>query len=274
MKKYLLLIILILFSSSSFSQDDADAMTKLKNVKELFEMGLVSQKEYDSIAKNLTQIILNTKVNSDVESNPESSSEEGFFSQGVKLTPERFADTKTDIIGTALTSGIVGGGIKSYLIGSKSPNVLKFTSDSLPIKLKNRDKKKYNSKEDQFVGEFDDNFGSITINLNIKESEIFTGIANQFLFSAIQSPNDFALVKLKKPMNSNNGGRVLKTGSMSLVSGYRMNIKPNVMIPFEWKSLDKRSFEISVRLNKGEYAFVYIGGNAYTYTSLYTFSLQ
>ena len=50
----------MLFSSSSFSQDDADAMTKLKNVKELFEMGLVSQKEYDSIAKNLTQIILNT----------------------------------------------------------------------------------------------------------------------------------------------------------------------------------------------------------------------
>jgi len=82
MKKYLLLIILILFSSSSFSQDDSDAMTKLKNVKEVFEMGLVSQKEYDSIAKNLTQIILNTKVDSDVESNPESSSEEGFFRAG------------------------------------------------------------------------------------------------------------------------------------------------------------------------------------------------
>ena len=93
-------------------------------------------------------------------------------------------------------------------------------------------------------------------------------------FSAIQSPNDFALVKLKKPMNSNKGGRVVKTGSMSLVSGYRLNIKPNVMIPFEWKETAKRSFEITARLNKGEYAFIYIGANTYTYTSLYTFSLN
>ena len=46
MKKYLLLIILILFSSSSFSQDDADAMTKLKNVKELFEMGFLKSKKF------------------------------------------------------------------------------------------------------------------------------------------------------------------------------------------------------------------------------------
>ena len=258
MKKYLILSVLVFMTANSFAQEDTDAMTKLKNVKELFDLGLISQQEYDSVSQNLTQIILNSKVVSDVENNPESTAEEGFFSQGVKLTPERFADTTTDVIGTALTSGIVGGGIKSYLIGSKSPNVLKFTSDSLPIKLKNRDKKKYNSKEDQFVGEFDDDFGSITINLNIKESEIFTGIANQFLFSAIQSPNDFALVKLKKPLNSNRGGRVVKTGSMSLVSGYRLNIKPNVMIPFEWKNLDKRSFEITARLNRGEYAFVYI----------------
>ena len=273
MKKYLLLIILILFSSSSFSQDDADAMTKLKNVKELFEMGLVSQKEYDSIAKNLTQIILNTKVDSDVESNPESSSEEGFFSQGVKLTPERFVDTRTDVLGTALTSGILGGGIKSYLMNEKSPNVIKLTPDGEPVNLKKRDQKKYLNDEDQ-LGKIDTEFGQVIFNLSINESEVFSGIANQFLFSAIQSPNDFALVKLRKPFNKNRGGRVVKTGSMSLASGYTLNIKSNVMIPFEWKNLEKRSFEITSRLNRGEYAFVYIGGNAYTNTTLYSFSLQ
>jgi hypothetical protein len=269
MKRFLL-VVAILISFNGLSQDNTDAMTKLKNTKELYEMGLVSKAEYDSISKDLTKIILNTKVESDIKDNPESNIQEGFYSQGVSLTPERFADTTIDILGAALTSGIAGGGIKSYLIGYKSPNVLEFQSDGLPFEMKNRDKKKYNTKEDQF----DKDFGQIKFNLRINESEIFDGIANQFLFSAIQSPNDFALVKLKRPSNTNKGGRVVKTGSMSLVSGYRLNIKSNIMIPFEWKEISPRNFEISVRLNRGEYAFVYIGANTYTYSSVYTFSLQ
>ena len=273
MKRFLL-IATILISFNGLSQDNTDAMTKLKNTKELYEMGLISKTEYDSISKDLTKIILNTKVESDLKDNPESSIKEGFFSQGVSLTPERFADTTTDIIGTALTSGIIGGGTKSYLIGDKSPNVLEFQSDGLPVEIKNRDKKKYNTKEDQFANDFDNDFGQIKFNLRINESEIFNGIANQFLFSSIQSPNDFALVKLKIPNNTNKGGRVVKTGSMSLASGFRLNIKSNIMIPFEWKEISPRNFEISVRLNRGEYTFLYIGANTYTYSSLYTFSLQ
>ncbi len=273
MKKYLILSVLVFMTSNSFAQEDTDAMSKLKNVKELFDLGLISQQEYDSVSQNLTQIILNSKVVSDVENNPESTAEEGFFSQGVKLTPERFIDTRTDVLGTALTGGIVGGGIKSYLMNEKSPNVIKLRPDGEPINLKNRDKKKYLNDEDQ-IGNLDTEFGQVTFSLRINESEVFSGIANQFLFSAIQSPNDFALVKLKKPINQNRGGRFVKTGSMSLASGYTLNIKSNIMIPFEWKNLAKRSFEITARLNRGEYAFIYVGGNAYTNTTLYTFSLQ
>ena len=58
MKKYLILSVLVFITTNSFAQQDTDAMTKLKNVKELFDLGLISQQEYDSVSKNLTQIIL------------------------------------------------------------------------------------------------------------------------------------------------------------------------------------------------------------------------
>ena len=47
MKKLILLLILIPFVS--FGQTNSEAMKKLQNSKELLEMGLITQKEFDQI---------------------------------------------------------------------------------------------------------------------------------------------------------------------------------------------------------------------------------
>lgn len=281
MKKYFLTAFLVCLSSITISQEDTNAITKLRNVKELFEMGLISQSDFDSISKNLTQIILNQNITSSSKKTEEKIEEEGFFFDNKKIIPERFVDTQTDLLGTALTGGILGGGIRSYLIGQNSPNKVKFESDGQPANLKRRELKKFETVEldqvsiDNNVYIKDDlDFGNVTFTLKIGPSKLATGIADQFFFSVVQSPIDFALVKLKKPFNTSRGGRFLQTGSMSLVDGYRMTVKPNLMIPFEWKEVSPNTFEISARLNRGEYAFVFVGTVAYVNNSLFTFSLE
>jgi hypothetical protein len=58
-----------MFSTMSYSQDSDAVMLKLKNVKELFEMDLITKHEYDSISNKLKDLILSQKVNSNDSEN-------------------------------------------------------------------------------------------------------------------------------------------------------------------------------------------------------------
>ena len=59
--KRLLLIILVLSITFSFSQDNGEIVNKIKDLKELLDMNVISQKEYDSITKILVNNLVNQK---------------------------------------------------------------------------------------------------------------------------------------------------------------------------------------------------------------------
>ena len=136
------------------AQTQSEAMVKLKNIKELLEMELISQKEFDSISQELKNIILNSKV--------EDNRPNGFYIGDNEIIPERFAESKTDVVGIIITGGLAGGETKSYLLGADSKYTLDINKQVLTLRI-NRDS----------------NSGNIPI---------------QQFFSDIQSPNDFALV--------------------------------------------------------------------------------
>ena len=207
MKKLLLLLLLI--PLVSFGQTNSEAMKKLKNSKELLEMGLITQKEFDSIAVSLKDIILNSKVVK------EEIPDDGFYITNKKLIPEKFAESKTDIWGAALTGGIGGGATKSYLIGLTSRNKLKIKNQELTLKINQ--------------------------NVDVAGNKL-SNISTQQFFSDAQSPNDFALVKLNT--NIKKEERWIKTGSMSLAGGISFQIKKKLYIDFEWEELENNTFKI------------------------------
>ena len=53
-------------------------------------MELISQKEFDSISQELKNIILNSKV--------EDNRPNGFYIGDNEIIPERFAESKTDVV--------------------------------------------------------------------------------------------------------------------------------------------------------------------------------
>jgi len=63
MTKHILIIFLFSFHLS-FSQTDSPLVDKIKNIKELYDMNLISKKEYDSITNILVKDIVNQKSNS------------------------------------------------------------------------------------------------------------------------------------------------------------------------------------------------------------------
>ncbi len=65
-KKILLLILLVPSFGISFSQSNDAIVSKLKNVKELLEMDLITQDEFDSISKNLVELIMNSNNSSNI----------------------------------------------------------------------------------------------------------------------------------------------------------------------------------------------------------------
>ena len=237
MKKLILLLILIPFIS--FGQTNSEAMKKLQNSKELLEMELITQKEFDSIAVYLKDIILNSKVVK------EEILDDGFYITNKKLIPEKFAESKINIWGAALTMGIGGGGIKSYLSGLTSRNKLKVKNQELTLKINQ--------------------------NVDVAGNKISNISAQQF-FSDAQSPNDFALVKLNT--NIKKEERWIKTGSMSLAGGYSFQIKKKLYIDFEWEELENNTFKIKTNLEPDNYAFVFIGTSAYSNNSIFTFTVE
>ena len=213
-------------------------MEKFKNIKDLYELEMITQEEFDSIAKQLKEIILNSKVEN------KNSKIDGFYIGEKRLIPERFAESKTDILGAALTYGSAGGSTKLYLSGAVSRNVQ--TSGSQVFTL------------------------LINQNVDLAWNNLST-FQNQQFFSEIQSPNDFALVKL----NSNVRGkeRWIKTGSMSLAGGYSFQVKKKQYIKFEWEEVKPTLFKITSRLPIGQYAFIFVRQSSYSNNAIYTFSI-
>lgn len=223
----------------SISQTNSEAMKKLQNSKELLEMGLITQKEFDSIANYLKDIILNSKV---VEKETEP---DGFYIGNERVIPEKFAESKTDIWGAALTGGIAGGGTKSVLVGLSSKNKLFIDNQEFTLRI-NR-------------------------NVDVAGNNL-SSISKQQFFSDAQSPNDFALVKLNT--NVKKQERWIKTGSMSLASGYTFQIKKKEYIEFEWEELETNVYKIKTNLEQGNYAFVFIGTSAFSNNAIYTFTVD
>ena len=202
-------------------------------------MELITQKEFDSIAVTLKDIILNSKIVK------EEIPDDGFYITNKKLIPEKFAESKTNIWAAALTMGIGGGGTKSYLIGLTSKNKLKVKNQELTLKINQ--------------------------NVDVAGNKI-SNISSQQFFSDAQSPNDFALVKLNT--NIKKKERWIKTGSMSLAGGFSFQIKKKLYIDFEWEELENNTFKIKTNLEPDNYAFVFIGTSAYSNNSIFTFTVE
>jgi len=241
MKK--LLIILLCLPIIGFGQTSEDAMQKLRNVKELLELNLITQIEYDSISVELKNIIINS--NSEVKKTS-SNIDDGFYYNGNIIYPEKFSESKTDYLGTALTYGLAGGGTKSYL--NKQSSKTKIDIDNQEFILQ------------------------ITKNVDLA-GNTQSNIALQQFFSTVQSPQDFALIRFK--IKKTTEQRWIKTGSVNLLEGYTFAINSKEYLDFDWERLPElRGFKIQTELTSGEYAFVFIGTSAYSQNAIYTFSIE
>ena len=233
------LFIIFLLPISMLSQNSEEAVKKLKSVKELFDLELISKKEYDSIANSLKDVIINSKLTK------REKVKDGFFIGEKTLFPEKFSESKTDIIGYALTSGLVGGGTKSYLSGLSSEYRLN-TNDKIILRI--------NQNQD-FSG------------------NSYSNIAYQQFFSVAQSPKDFALVKLNVSKKKNS--RWIKTGSMSLADGYSFTVNTKKHLEFDYiRKEAENEFELSFNLKDGQYAFIFIGTSAYSNNAVFAFEID
>ena len=241
MKKLLLILLCLPFIG--FGQTSEDAMQKLRNVKELLELNLITQIEYDSISVELKNIIINS--NSEVKKTS-SNIDDGFYYNGNIIYPEKFSESKTDYLGTALTYGLAGGGTKSYLNNQSS-------------------KTKIDIDNQEFILQ-------ITKNVDLA-GNTQSNIALQQFFSTVQSPQDFALIRFK--IKKTTEQRWIKTGSVNLLEGYTFAINSKEYLDFDWERLPElRGFKIQTELTSGEYAFVFIGTSAYSQNAIYTFSIE
>ena len=238
-----LLLILLCLPFIGFGQTSEDAMQKLRNVKELLELNLITQIEYDSISVELKNIIINS--NSEVKK-ISSNIDDGFYYNGNIIYPEKFSESKTDYLGSALTYGLAGGGTKSYLNNKSS-------------------KTKIDIDNQEFILQ-------ITKNVDLA-GNTQSNIALQQFFSTVQSPQDFALIRFK--IKKTTEQRWIKTGSVNLLEGYTFAINSKEYLDFDWEKLPElRGFKIQTELTSGEYAFVFIGTSAYSQNAIYTFSIE
>lgn len=167
---------------------------------------------------------------------------DGFYYNGKKNYPEKFSQNQTDVLGYALTSGLAGGGTKSHIRGLESR--LKVTKPLFIAKISNKD----------YMG---------------NDASMLT--ASQM---SVQSPNDFALVKLNQDKSKQT--RWIKTGTMSLTEGVSFSVNSKYHIPYEWVVIKDGLFAISAgKLPDGEYAFIFLGTlTSYSQSAVYTFSVS
>ena len=92
--RHLLFLIFTFCITFSSAQNDV-LIQKLKNSKELLSLGLLTQVEYDSIAKEIKSKILRSDGSNELD---------GFYYQGKRIVPEVFANHKIDMLGRALAT--------------------------------------------------------------------------------------------------------------------------------------------------------------------------
>ena len=241
MKK--LLLILFCIPMIGFGQSSSDAMQKLREIKELLDLKLITQIEYDSIS-----IILKNKIikGTSVKKVNNTNLNDGFYYNENIIYPEKFSESTTDYLGAALTYGLGGGGVKSFLNKESS-------------------KSKVNIDNQKFVLQ-------ITKNVDLA-GNTQSNIALQQFFSTVQSPQDFALIQFK--IKKSTEQRWVKTGKMNLLEGYSLSISAKEYIDFDWEELpNNKGFSIQTNLDEGEYAFVFVGTSAYSQNAIYTFSIE
>ncbi len=241
MKK--LLLILLCFPFIGFGQSSSEAMQKLREIKELLDLKLITQSEYDSISVILKNKILKGTTTKSAKKN---TLNDGFYYNGKIMYPEKFAESTTDYLGAALTYGLGGGGVKSFLNNKSSKTKVKIDNQKFTLQ--------------------------ITKNVDIA-GNAQSNIAYQQFFSAVQSPQDFALIKFK--IKESTEQRWVKTGKMNLLDGYSLSISGKEYIEFDWETLpNNKGFNIETDLDEGEYAFIFVGTSAYSQNAIYTFSIE
>ena len=194
------------------------------------------------------------------------SAQDGFFYNGKKLYPEKFAQTKTaGAFAVGLTYGLAKAKTKSYLSKPKARTRAE--------------------KEPSF---------------KLVISPVFnTGVQTAGIWSAVQSPDEFALVKFRgdykhmkfeRVVTKKNGKikkerytkailqkRWLETGSFGLYSGMTTSPDPKQFITFDWEEGEgEGEFIIKTYIGiPGEYGFIYIGNNtAYANQAVYAFGIE
>lgn len=232
------LLFLFFTFSLTFSSAQNDALIqKLKNSKELLSLGLLTQVEYDSIAREVKSKLLRSDDSNELD---------GFYYQGKRMIPEVFANHKIDMLGTMFSFGLAGGGTKSILIGSSSMNKI--------------------DKQNQVI------LLDITRNVDFGGNAIST-ISNEQNIASAQSPANFILVPLK--VNSKKEQRSIKIGSLGLLKGPSFQIDPKLLIDFNWEAISNSKFRIQTNLVPGEYAFVYKGTTSqFSSNPIFSFSVN
>ena len=87
MKKILLFLLVFILSGNLNAQEDP-LVEKIKNIKELYEMNVISKKEYDSITNILVKDLLNKESKSsikpqEVKLNPSTTQNNSFDSENL-----------------------------------------------------------------------------------------------------------------------------------------------------------------------------------------------
>ena len=241
MKK--LLLILLCLPIIGFGQSSSEAMQKLREIKELLDLKLITQNEYDSISVILKNKIIKGTTGKKVNN---TTLNDGFYYNGNIMYPEKFSESTTDYLGAALTYGLGGGGVKSFLNKKSSKSKVKIDNQKFVLQI---------TKNVDLAGNAQSN------------------IALQQFFSTVQSPQDFALIKFK--IKKSTEQRWVKTGKMNLLEGYSFSISAKEYIEFDWEALpNNKGFSIQTNLSEGEYAFVFVGTSAYSQNAIYTFSIE
>ena len=234
--KYLVLF-LIIFMSFSLEAQENSLFKKLRNSKELLSIGVLTQKEFDSIVKEVKYLILNSESPKDLD---------GFYYQDKRIFPEVFSNHKIDMLGIMFSFGLAGGGTKSILTGSSSINQVDQNNQEI-ILIINR-------------------------NVDVAGNTLST-ITNDQVHASAQSPANFILIPLK--VNNKKQQRSIKIGSFGLFNGPSFQIDSKYMLDFEWKEVSNSKFRIKTNLQEGEYAFVYKGTTSqFSSSPIYSFSVK
>lgn len=234
--RYLTLFLFLSFSLSLEAQENP-LVEKLRNSKELLSIGVLTQKEYDSIAKEVKHKLLNPKKGNDLD---------GFYYQDKRITPEVFSNHRIDMLGAMFSFGLAGGGTKSILTGSSSVNQIDRNNQEI-ILIINR-------------------------NVDYRGNPLST-ITNDQVLASAQSPANFILIPLK--VNVKKEQRSIKIGSFGLFSGPSVQIDSKYILDFEWEEISHSKFSIKTNLQEGEYAFVYKGTTSqFSSNPIFSFSVK